>query len=164
MDESTFIQNEYDEINNAIKNIKKNEKSGALAKIMEARQKIEIYKTSTTLELTHEYRESNHSIVIFVNFNKTLEILKKKLKTDCVIHGNQTEKTRLNNLKNFMDNKEKIIICNIKAGGTGINLDDKKGWINKNNLWGVYMLEIYKVRFYQPLLNFYWKLRLKFNY
>ena len=34
-----------------------------------------------------------------------------------------------------------------------INLDDKKGWINKNNLWGVYMLEIYKVRFYQPLLN-----------
>ena len=45
-----------------------------------------------------------------------------------------------------------------------INLDDKKGWINKNNLWGVYMLEIYKVRFYQPLLNFYWKLRLKFNY
>ena len=39
-----------------------------------------------------------------------------------------------------------------------------KGWINKNNLWGVYMLEIYKVRFYQPLLNFYWKLRLKFNY
>jgi superfamily II DNA or RNA helicase len=127
MDESTFIQNEYDEINNAIKNIKKNEKSGALAKIMESRQKIEIYKSSTIIELTNEYIENNHSVVIFVNFNKTLEILKKKLKTDCVIHGNQTEKTRLSNLKNFMDNKEKIIICNIKAGGTGINLDDKVG-------------------------------------
>jgi len=39
-----------------------------------------------------------------------------------------------------------------------IKIKDKKGWIEKKNLWGVYKSEIYKISFIQPLINFYWSL------
>ena len=32
------------------------------------------------------------------------------------------------------------------------------GWLLKKNIWGVYDNEIYNVRFYQPLVNQYWKI------
>jgi SH3-like domain-containing protein len=39
-----------------------------------------------------------------------------------------------------------------------IKIKDKKGWIKKNNLWGVYKSEIYKISFIQPIINLYWDL------
>ena len=39
-----------------------------------------------------------------------------------------------------------------------IKIKDKKGWIEKKNLWGVYNSEIYKISFIQPLINLYWSL------
>ena len=32
------------------------------------------------------------------------------------------------------------------------------GWLLKKNIWGVYDTEIYNVKFYQPLVNQYWKI------
>ena len=32
------------------------------------------------------------------------------------------------------------------------------GWILKKNIWGVYESEIYNTKFYQPVLNQYWKI------
>ena len=32
------------------------------------------------------------------------------------------------------------------------------GWLLKKNIWGVYDTEIYNVKFYQPLINQYWKI------
>ena len=34
---------------------------------------------------------------------------------------------------------------------------DINGWISKRNLWGVYENEIYKLPFYQPIINKFWK-------
>ena len=33
-----------------------------------------------------------------------------------------------------------------------------EGWILKENVWGIYKREIYNKKFYQPLINQYWKL------
>ena len=33
-----------------------------------------------------------------------------------------------------------------------------KGWLLKKNIWGVYDLEIYNNKFYQPIINQYWKI------
>ncbi len=33
-----------------------------------------------------------------------------------------------------------------------------KGWLLKEDIWGVYKKEIYKIKFYQPLLSLYWKI------
>ena len=41
--------------------------------------------------------------------------------------------------------------CNISHQ----NID---GWLSKKNIWGVYDKELYKIKFYQPLINQYWKI------
>ena len=33
-----------------------------------------------------------------------------------------------------------------------------KGWLLKKNVWGVYDFEIYNTKFYQPVINQYWKI------
>ena len=35
---------------------------------------------------------------------------------------------------------------------------DIKGWLSKNDIWGVYQKELYNIKFYQPLFNQYWKI------
>ena len=39
-----------------------------------------------------------------------------------------------------------------------VEINQKKGWISKNNLWGVYEKEVFKIPFYQFLINIYWKI------
>ena len=33
-----------------------------------------------------------------------------------------------------------------------------KGWLLKKNVWGVYDFEIYNAKFYQPIINQYWRI------
>lgn len=33
-----------------------------------------------------------------------------------------------------------------------------EGWISKDDVWGIYKKEIYNIKFYQPLINQYWKI------
>jgi len=42
-----------------------------------------------------------------------------------------------------------------------IKIKNKKGWVEKKYLWGVYKSEIYNISFIQPLINLYWSLRSK---
>ncbi len=37
-----------------------------------------------------------------------------------------------------------------------ISTDSYKGWISKNNIWGVEKKEIFKISFYQNVEDFYW--------
>tara|TARA_B100000965_G_scaffold211692_1_gene176884 strand:- start:458 stop:1000 length:543 start_codon:yes stop_codon:yes gene_type:complete len=39
-----------------------------------------------------------------------------------------------------------------------ISHKDIQGWLLKNGVWGVYKNEIYNIKFYQPLINQYWKI------
>jgi len=39
-----------------------------------------------------------------------------------------------------------------------VSKDSISGWVLKKNIWGVYEGEIYNTKFYQPLINQYWKL------
>lgn len=98
-----------------------------LNKIMYERQQLENIKISIIVNLTNEYIENGYNIAIFVNFNKTIEQLSKILKTKCIIQGNQSEQERENNINDFQNNRSRIIICNIKAGGQSISLHDIHG-------------------------------------
>ena len=86
-----------------------------------------MYKIEIIIDLISQYKENKYSIVIFVNFNNTLDMLSKLLETNCVIHGRQTSEERIKNIEDFQSNKERIIICNIQAGGQSINLHDING-------------------------------------
>lgn len=98
-----------------------------LAIITKARQKIELIKLNIIVDLAKDYMDNGYSVVIFVNFNKTINCLIKKLKTNCIIRGGQDIDTRLLNISNFQENKSNIIISNMKAGGEAISLHDKYG-------------------------------------
>jgi len=116
---------EYREIEKALEELQNKDVSdNPLVRILRARQKIELLKVSTFVDLCNEYLENNLSIVIFVNFQKTLDTLATELDTDCVIHGKQDLETRQQNIDNFQDNNKNIIICNINAGGVGVSLHD----------------------------------------
>ena len=102
-------------------------KASILADISFSRQKIELYKIEIIIDLISQYKENKYSIVVFVNFNKTLEMLSKLLDVNCLVHGSQTFEERRKNIKAFQKNKERVIICNMAAGGQSINLHDEIG-------------------------------------
>ena len=130
-DNYELIDEEYKKIKNYYKKLdeKQNKTKNAdiLVDISYSRQKIELYKIGIIVDLANQYINNKFSIVIFVNFNKTIELLSKMLNTNCIISGKVNDDERQKNLNNFQSNKEKIIICNIAAGGQSINLHDVKG-------------------------------------
>lgn len=124
------IQKAYIDIANSIQSIKEKEtvdKSNLLTRILRARQKIELIKIPTFVELTNDFIENGFSVVVFVNFTETLKKLSKLLVTDCLIYGGQSAEERESNVQRFQDNKSKIIICNISAGSVGLSLHDIHG-------------------------------------
>ena len=97
------------------------------AKMNKARQRIELLKVPIFVDLVEQYLDNNFSIVIFVSYTNTLNLLAKTLKTNCIVYGEQTIEHRLKNIKKFVNDKERIIICNIQCGGDSISLNDKNG-------------------------------------
>jgi len=123
------IEKQYSIIGQEMENLKKRaktDKQNPLVNILRAHQKIEMIKVPIFVELANDFMENNYHVVIFVNFTQTLELLAKYLKTESVLHGQQSATEREEAIKNFNDNKTNIIICNIKMG-TGISLHDIHG-------------------------------------
>jgi len=126
------IEKQYKEIQECMQILKQKKdnnpsESNVLVRILRARQKIEYYKIPTMIELAREFLDNNLSVVIFVNFRDSLNIICSELKTDCVICGEQTLDERTESIKLFQTNVSRIIICQIDAGGVGISLHDMNG-------------------------------------
>ena len=124
------IEMEYKNLYLELEEIKKKkdvDKPNPLTITLRAHQKIEILKIPLFIELCNDFRHNMYSVVIFVNFTKTLDILCDMLHTSSKIYGEQTIEERMKIIENFQSNKTNIIICNIKAGGIGISLHDIHG-------------------------------------
>ena len=50
----------------------------------------------------------------------------------------------------------KLKSCNLKW--CKVSKDSINGWVLKENIWGIHESEIYNRKFYQPLINQYWKI------
>jgi superfamily II DNA or RNA helicase len=124
------IEKEYNNLYFELEEIKKKkdkDKLNPLTITLRAHQKIEILKIPLFVELCNDFRQNMYSVVIFVNFTKTLNILCDMLHTTSKIYGEQTMDERMKIIEDFQSNKTNIIICNIKAGGIGISLHDIHG-------------------------------------
>ena len=124
------IQQEYKKLHlelEEIKNKKDSDKGNPLTLILRAQQRIEILKIPIFIEMCNDLRQNNYSIVIFVNFTKTLEVICSMLHTTSKIYGEQTQAERMKVIDDFQLNKTNVIVCNIKAGGIGISLHDING-------------------------------------
>ncbi len=91
------------------------------------RQEIEILKVPIFTELVEQYLENNFSVIIFVNFIETIRLLSKELKTDCLCYGEQSIELREKNIKDFVEDKQRVILCTTGTGGESISLNDKNG-------------------------------------
>jgi len=128
MDCCKEIQEEYKAIKEVLEDLKKKENNAeALAKLIYARQKIEMNKVPTFVKMIKDSVKKGFSVAIFVNFTDTLKKIGDGTKCKCFIYGDQTLTERNYAIKQFNSGKEKIIICNSKAGGIGISLHDTIG-------------------------------------
>lgn len=96
------------------------------------RQLTEMLKVDLFRDLAAEEMENGHSVVVFVNFTETLKALAEKLKTDCIIWGEQSGsragmQDRQKNIERFQAGKSRVLVANINAGGVSISLHDLDG-------------------------------------
>lgn len=129
MKASKDIQKIYEEIAEKLRKLKEQgEKRGFLLAHLQSQFKhIEMLKVPTFIELTQEYLDNNCSVVIFVNYTDSLEKLLHELKGSVGIYGGQNLKERDKNIEDFQNDKVRIIVANIKAGGVGVSLHDING-------------------------------------
>lgn len=125
LDDHDLIYKAYSEIDKLSKEYESNPDINILAKIVRLKQFIEIKKIPLFIEETNNFIRNNYSVVIFVNYIKTIKILKEKLKCIC-IYGKISQEERNNNIDLFQKNKERIIICQAKTG-ISISLHDTHG-------------------------------------
>lgn len=128
MDNAPEIQKLYDVIQDNYELLEKEEKqTSGIGRLIKMRQKIEMLKVPTYIELAKKYLEEGLAVAIFVNFTASLRTIAEELKTDCIIFGEQTKSERDENIKAFNEDKERVIVCNTRAGGVGISLHDTNG-------------------------------------
>jgi hypothetical protein len=105
-----------------------------LAVITKARRQIELLKVPAMLEMTEDLYDEGKSVVLFVNFTDTIELLTRRLRgmekfaqTVGCIYGGVSNKNRLADIDAFNADRKRIIVANIAAGGQSISLHDLNG-------------------------------------
>lgn len=119
--EILFVKEEVKE------NKKKSNRNNSFAKIIALRQEIEAVRIESIIDMTFSLLKEGKSVVIFVNFIKTIMELSEKLNCNCLIWGQQTLSERSNAIDAFCSDESRIIICNIQSGSAGISLHDTNG-------------------------------------
>ena len=95
---------------------------------LRARQEVELLKCDAIEEMARDAQDKGESVAIFVNFDSTIEVLSKRLKTDCILRGAKRKGANnydpYNCIREFQTNKSPFILANNAAGGTGVSLHD----------------------------------------
>lgn len=98
-----------------------------LVNILKARQLAESFKAIDIAEMVEsELLPAGNSVVVFVNFRETVNLLTTRLKCGR-IDGGQSIADRQQVIDDFQADKTHVIVANIAAGGTGLSLHDLHG-------------------------------------
>jgi superfamily II DNA or RNA helicase len=99
----------------------------AVVKLTRARQKVELLKMPEIRQMVAERLEEGKSVVVFLNYNQSVRYLCDLLESDDIISGKiwgeepRTAK-RQQVIDAFQNDEVHVLVCNIAAGGTGVNL------------------------------------------
>lgn len=120
----------YNEMENELSKLEK--QSGPKTAVemtirLRARQKIELLKVPLIVEMAEDLIADGQSVVIMLNFSDSIKAVAKKLKTNCIVWGENKGDERQNNIDAFQADDERILILNIAAGGVGVSLHDLNG-------------------------------------
>ena len=95
--------------------------------LLKERQQAELLKVPVFVEMAEDAIAEGQSVAIFVNFKQTLHAIATRLKTTCIIQGDQTKEQRDTNVGLFQSDRSRVIVCNLSAGGVGVSLHDILG-------------------------------------
>ena len=95
--------------------------------MLRARQETELLKVPNFASEAEDAAGQGYFVPIFLNFQQSIDALCERLKTDCVITGEQTMEERQACIDRFQSGRSPYIICNMQAGGTGVSLHDESG-------------------------------------
>jgi superfamily II DNA or RNA helicase len=99
-----------------------------LVEMLRARQLAEAAKVPDIIDMIKDARAEGYSVAVFVNFVDTVKTLSGAFMPECsVIVGGQSAEERERNVQAFQRNENRIVICNIAAGGAGVSLHDVEG-------------------------------------
>ena len=98
-----------------------------LVELLRARQKVELLKIPVTLDLIDEYLEQGFSVFVALNFNDSINAVLSKYPDAAVVRGGQSQCERQAAIDSFQNNKVRICVANLAAGGVGISLHDTSG-------------------------------------
>ena len=126
-DDPDKVSEAYAQIAVLMKQLRDNPGQNQLAQIQKLKQEIEMRKVPIFIEQAGLHLEEGKSVIIFVNYLDSLKVIADQLAIRCRIHGSQTIGERQRVIDLFQSNTERIIICQIRAGGTGIGLHDLDG-------------------------------------
>jgi len=126
-EESDKISCAYEQIAIHLLELKNNPGQNNLAAVQKLKQEIEFRKVPIFIEQAQLYLDEGKSVIIFVNYLNTLHVIAAELDICCKIYGDQTMEERQKAIDLFQNNEERIIICQIRAGGVGIGLHDLHG-------------------------------------
>ena len=119
---------EIEENYNKLKQIMKSkDKKSIMSEYIRTNHANDILKMPTIVSEAKLNVAAGNSVVIFVNYTDCLETLSELLDTKCLVYGEQSIEERYQNIKDFQQDRQRIIICNIKCGSNGISLHDLNG-------------------------------------
>lgn len=102
-------------------------KANHLTVLLRARQKIEALKANAIISMAQDAAAEGMSVAVFLNFDETVHDVAKRIGTNCLIVGGQSDTARAEVISRFQENCEHFIVANIKAGGVGVSLHDPYG-------------------------------------
>lgn len=132
-DETDDIVDMYDQLTEHMKALKEKNNNCVLGEIVKLKQEIELRKVPIFIEQANEFLDQGKSVIIFVNFLETMQVISDELNIICKIYGGnkkygvQDIEARNECIRSFQNNEEKIIICQMRAGNVGISLHDLSG-------------------------------------
>ena len=111
----------------AVRERRETDSANALTEILRARQEAELAKVPAMVEMAEDAIAEGQSVALFVGFSDTVRALNVGLLQAAKIVGDQTPEERQHVVSQFQNNKTRVVICNIAAGGVGISLHDPSG-------------------------------------
>jgi SWI/SNF-related matrix-associated actin-dependent regulator 1 of chromatin subfamily A len=122
---STYYDEELEDFLRITSEAKNKESlSITINRLMKVRQIISQEKISYTCEIIDKCLEQGKKIIVFTNFTMSLDMLHEKYKKNSVVlDGRMSKEKRQQSVDRFQnEDKVKIFISNIVAGGVGITL------------------------------------------
>jgi superfamily II DNA or RNA helicase len=112
----------HDEIAKLERSEAKDRGANILTELLRARQRVELLKVPTLVQMAQDGLAEDMSVVVILNFEDSIQALSRRLDTSNTITGKDDPRIRQHLIDAFNADEEQLLVMNIKAGGLGISL------------------------------------------